>query len=1203
VSTPLGPFVVEPDQIVRLGASFTVFVNRLLDLETSAAGQLGVQLRTNYWENVPDGGVDAEVSDASGSRWVPDGNSAWQFKRGDLAPQGCRDELAGRRRETKRSVQPNATWARALIAGGSKYRLVLGVPLTARQIKNRRDALYAEAGELGLPAVEDTFEVLDANMLARWASDYPSLAVSRLLRGPGQLAVDFETWSSSNRHQTLWVAAPDREALMSNLRAAVSDRTTSDLRLDGVSGIGKTRLVMEALRGNPLSDLVTYIGDAEKMNPEFVNHLLAHGRSAVVIVDECTGRRHEKLAEVIPAASSVKLLTIGEPDSYAIRAPLVRLPGLSEDVLDSILKGNWPQLWPEARRWATTQSDGNVRLALLLGERILREPPASANALIQSSDISGLLTNSITGGGDFLAAAVLALLRRVGWEGDLSYQIELLAGGTGIPLEQLRNVGRTLEQQGLLVRQGRYRSVSPHPVAVFLAAHAWRELSERLIQDLLPELDEELAYNFFSRAADLGEFEPARTAIARLLDADGPFGTLDAIEARGSGKSLTQIAIVAPDETSTHLTRLIQASTTDHLLSLHQSRRDLVWTLEKLAWHSRTFNEAADDLLSLALAENETWSNNATGTWVDLFGSMLPGTSARPGQRADYLRRVSASADAEIRKLAIGAAAHGLERPESIAVSGELQAGVLVEPRGTPATYEEAFDYQKAMISIMAGMLTDADLQIVEEAESALVRTIHAALELPPIREPLIEALLQMRPAGLQKVRTEVEHLSALFERVDGVERRIEGLRALTERLPPGSPADELDVLVDLRRWDFAEGELQTRIEAAVRTLEGTEREHVLELLSRNPPAAWELGRAIAVAWERSDELMETLANLATTSLPALVGYLWGLHDQGDLDAYDDFLESEMAASLAPDVRIAIAVRGPATDRGITRVLAELRDLSPAHGAAAMFGWHRSLSPEYALPLFDDWVGRIASQRDYNAVVDFAIMVLHDTEDIWEPLKNTAYSLVMKRGQYPDIEREQWAWARLAERFLPEHAIEISSLLFDVIESSPAMVHEESEDSALLLRCAAVDPGAVWDELARRLEAQSWRLELGVRGWLIRAFPAEVVGAWIGTDVGRGRMVASVAAAGEAEPTDVARILLDRFGADSEVASSLAGDFISGVWTGEESAHLTDQIKQLEGWVSRTTEPQGARNWARTMIRSLEVRRIAAMQREAEGNY
>ena len=124
----------------------------------------------------------------------------------------------------------------------------------------------------------------------------------------------------------------------------------------------------------------------------------------------------------------------------------------------------------------------------------------------------------------------------------------------------------------------------------------------------------------------------------RLLNDDGPFASLEAIERAGSSDLLYGARRYGAAR------RLVASSATiladadeDELRGRTSIRRGMVWTLGKLVWHTYTFEEAADALLRLALAENETWSNNATGTWVELFGLMLPGTAAKPLQRLRYL--------------------------------------------------------------------------------------------------------------------------------------------------------------------------------------------------------------------------------------------------------------------------------------------------------------------------------------------------------------------------------------------------------------------------------------------------------------------------------------------------------------------------------------------------------------------------------------
>ena len=87
MSQDFGPFSVDPAQVVGLGgALFQNLVSRLLAAEVARAGMAGSDLHTSYQANVGDQGVDAGVYAAIKTEWIPAGDSAWQFKAGDLSP-------------------------------------------------------------------------------------------------------------------------------------------------------------------------------------------------------------------------------------------------------------------------------------------------------------------------------------------------------------------------------------------------------------------------------------------------------------------------------------------------------------------------------------------------------------------------------------------------------------------------------------------------------------------------------------------------------------------------------------------------------------------------------------------------------------------------------------------------------------------------------------------------------------------------------------------------------------------------------------------------------------------------------------------------------------------------------------------------------------------------------------------------------------
>ncbi|MDP9410354.1 MAG: hypothetical protein M3P70_07610 [Actinomycetota bacterium] len=254
-------------------------------------------------------------------------------------------------------------------------------------------------------------------------------------------------------------------------------------------------------------------------------------------------------------------------------------------------------------------------------------PPEAKDA------IRDIVLGMLAGETDFLAYSALALFSRYGLDGDKRAELELIAAGLDIPVQQLVDANRKLEQLSLVTKHGRFRSVTPQPLAVLLALRGWEQLGDRILDTLLPSIDASLAERLFLRAADIGSAGPAAVALNRILGENGPFNSLQDMAEGSSSRLLIQLAIICPSETTAHLDALFDTATDDELRELKSIRRNLVWTLEKLVWHSTTFETAAGMLLRLALAESETFANNASGTWIGLFGGMLPATAASPSAR------------------------------------------------------------------------------------------------------------------------------------------------------------------------------------------------------------------------------------------------------------------------------------------------------------------------------------------------------------------------------------------------------------------------------------------------------------------------------------------------------------------------------------------------------------------------------------------
>jgi hypothetical protein len=118
VSQDFGPFSVDPAQVVGPGgALFQNLVSRLLAAEVASAGMAGSDLHTSYQDNIGDQGVDAGIYAAIKTEWIPAGDSAWQFKAGDLSPKSAQTNWTVHPEPEKLSrmaASTGSSWARAL---------------------------------------------------------------------------------------------------------------------------------------------------------------------------------------------------------------------------------------------------------------------------------------------------------------------------------------------------------------------------------------------------------------------------------------------------------------------------------------------------------------------------------------------------------------------------------------------------------------------------------------------------------------------------------------------------------------------------------------------------------------------------------------------------------------------------------------------------------------------------------------------------------------------------------------------------------------------------------------------------------------------------------------------------------------------------------------------------------------------------------
>jgi hypothetical protein len=227
-------------------------------------------------------------------------------------------------------------------------------------------------------------------------------------------------------------------------------------------------------------------------------------------------------------------------------------------------------------------------------------------------------------------------------------------------------------------------------------------------------------------------------------------------------------------------------------------RREVVWSLEALAPRAETFSGAAKLLLQLAEAENESFSNNATGVFLSLFHWHHPEISAPHSERVEFLRR-GAKDDLRIRRNLIARAA-GRAVATGVTFFSHRSEGISVPERPARlATWGDIRQFHASILEILRGLTKDQDQEVhttaFHEALDSIREMLHLSIlenDLHPLADSCFEVLGELARMEISiQMRAELRSTLDLID--DDISRKVEeatregrhhnGARVAKERL------------------------------------------------------------------------------------------------------------------------------------------------------------------------------------------------------------------------------------------------------------------------------------------------------------------------------------------------------------------------------------------------------------------------------------
>jgi hypothetical protein len=512
------------------------------------------------------------------------------------------------------------------------------------------------------------------------------------------------------------------------------------IRLLGLSGLGKTRILLEVFRPDLssqnsiiASSRVLYINHNLNPNTDYqsiFSKLINEKENRIVILDNCPLTVHRQLLHFTNRPNNgISLISLdSNPEEIerdkinGVNYLLIKKEDLTS-VVNDILSSDFSSLGKEEIEKIREFSQGIPLMAVLLGESV-----KNGEKFIGKLDDKDLLDKLLGPKGQdprnrtFLKSC--SMFNFFGFYDELISQIEFIAknknitsidGSDQVLVHDLQDICNYYLKREIFEKRGRFLGMRPFPLALSLAQE-WLEpcSPQRLINviDDIGALSEPDRTNLSEALSEqmkyLGYNDKAISIVDKIIAPTSSFDDAEVLDTELGSRLFRSFVEVNPVAVGHALYRLFASKSTTDLVQIKKGRRNLVWVLEKLCFDKRTFAPGAKVLFAFAVAENETWANNATGQFLQLFNIQLAGTEATLTERFEIIEWGLNKTENRYVELAIKAMSVGLNFGNFSRAGGAEKQGSRELQDHVP-TWQEVETYWKNILDNLLNMAMTSD--------------------------------------------------------------------------------------------------------------------------------------------------------------------------------------------------------------------------------------------------------------------------------------------------------------------------------------------------------------------------------------------------------------------------------------------------------------------------------------------------------------
>jgi hypothetical protein len=604
----------------------------------------------------------------------------------------------------------------------------------------------------------------------------------------------------------------------------------SVVRLCGLSGIGKTRLLFECFNTLPEGEQhilgrVLYIDENEQEARKFlstIRNLKLDKDHKILIIDNCSLDTHNLIAPIIATGDGrLSVITVSSdpdenPKQYEANSNTIQVVLQNEHckiVVNQLLEHNFEAFSPEDRNLLVDFSSGLAMIAQLMAKNKDREK-YEPGPLTPDRIFRRLLGSLYTNDESKAVLYACSLFSQLGFRHDLAHQLEAVAQnadlfGISLPNEHPDDIperrlaifsdvcAQLLDRQLLEVR-GRAYAFRPSPLAVRLAEEWWRTCSATKFTRIIPLLQQhQLVEKFCEQFRYLRHVQNAQVIVGSLCQSF--FNSAEVLNSEVGSRLFRSFVYVNPGACTSALVAAFMQLPVQQIRQFRTGRRNIIWSLERLCFRPETFNESINVLAALSAAESENYANNATGQLLQLFHIFLPGTMVDLAARWVVIDRLDRREEPEYKTLCFQAMASALKTDHFNRMSGP-EDGAEFDYKPTPA---EVLEYWKRVVTrlqqeiITDGGCADRAIGIIEDSFYPLCVFGGARIIVPAMRMLIDEGYLDPMDAR-KKLQFVINSGRVANQAV------VEDLRGLYQTLNPTGFEDHFKIYVqDSSAWEY----------------------------------------------------------------------------------------------------------------------------------------------------------------------------------------------------------------------------------------------------------------------------------------------------------------------------------------------------------------------------------------------------------------